>query len=69
MNQWYKNEEELTHYCRGSENKENNNKPSGTHTERSYWFYPTKVEGESIQCLACGSVFNSKKDTLIYMGE
>lgn len=52
---WFKHLEDVAHLCGGTTNKEKNNKPKGTQTDKTLWFQPTEVlPTGSYKCKACG---------------
>ena len=69
MSNWYSSSEGVTHYCRGCETTDKQNKPKDTHTELSYWFHPVKVEDKTLTCNACQATIQLGDEVLIEMGD
>jgi hypothetical protein len=58
QDQWFKTDDEVTHYCGGSTDKEKMNKVKACQTDETKWFHPTKVLEEedslgTVECVAC----------------
>ena len=58
QDQWFRMNEEITHYCGGSTDKEKVNKVKACQTDETKWFHPTKpLEDEAqagmVECVAC----------------
>jgi hypothetical protein len=72
QDQWFKTDDEVTHYCGGSTDKKKLNKPKATQTDETKWFHPTKVLEEedslgTVECVACQA--QVQIDNIPTMGE
>ena len=65
---WFKMGDAVTHLCGGHTEKEKNNKPKGTQTQKTEWFNPVAEEDGVYTCKACGST-SSDSANFINIGE